>query len=296
MKWRIPAKTFLLGEYAAVAGAGAIVLTTAPCFELSLTSGDYPSAIHPESPAGRWWSRCRHPQGLLWRDPYAGQGGLGASSAQFLGAWLADCYLSGQEPEFEAMLKAYYQSSWTGQGLRPSAYDVLAQSQQQCVYINRNDNQIISYDWPFHDLSFLLLHSGHKLATHHHLQAATLPSLHKLILLAEDAKQAFERADSEQLITTINAWQQELSSLHLTAGHTLRQLDELKSNPSILAAKGCGALGADVLLLLIPTCELDKQVLSLSTQGWTILASNKTLYRENTLIKKKHMKGLEFSS
>ena len=38
MKWRIPAKTFLLGEYAAVAGESAIVLTTSPCFELSLAN------------------------------------------------------------------------------------------------------------------------------------------------------------------------------------------------------------------------------------------------------------------
>lgn len=293
MIWRIPAKTFLLGEYSAVAGAGAIVLTTSPCFELSLSSGGELSGIHPDSPAGRWWSQQGCKSGLLWRDPYSGQGGLGASSAQFLGAYLAACYETGQEPLHSSMLTAYYESAWTGQGLRPSAYDVLAQSQQQCVYINRQENVIKSYAWPFRDLSFLLLHSGHKLATHNHLQTARLPSIAILSSIAEQAKQAFDRADSEQLISAVISWQNESRALGLSAEHTERLLDELKSNPSILAAKGCGAMGADVLLLLIPTSELDNQAKFLGAKGWTILASSKTLYQGDSLIKKKQMKRLE---
>ena len=38
--WKIPAKTFLVGEYAALTGACAIVLTTKPCFSFSLQCGD----------------------------------------------------------------------------------------------------------------------------------------------------------------------------------------------------------------------------------------------------------------
>jgi len=287
MNWYIPAKTFLLGEYAAVAGAGAIVLCTTPCFELSLSSDGGLSGIHPESPAGRWWARQENREGLLWRDPYAGMGGLGASSAQFLGAYLASCYLSGEEPQQAAMLSAYYESAWTGQGLRPSAYDVLAQSQQQCVYINREKNQIKEYAWPFPDLSFLLLHSGQKLATHQHLQTATLPTIPILSTIVEQAKEAFDRADSEQLISCITNWQNELSATGFMADHSIRLINELKSNPAILAAKGCGALGADVLLLLIPTSELDKQTKILAANGCTILANNKTLHQGDSLIIKK---------
>ena len=57
MKWFIPAKTFLLGEYAALAEASAIILTTTPCFELSLSSKKGLSGIHPKSPAGLWWQQ-----------------------------------------------------------------------------------------------------------------------------------------------------------------------------------------------------------------------------------------------
>nr|WP_256594408.1 hypothetical protein [Legionella pneumophila] len=57
MKWQIPAKTFLLGEYAAIAGEPAILLTTSPCFTLTLTENAKLEGIHPESPAGLWWQK-----------------------------------------------------------------------------------------------------------------------------------------------------------------------------------------------------------------------------------------------
>ena len=36
MKWSIPAKTFILGEYAAIAQRSAILVTTTPYFEVKL--------------------------------------------------------------------------------------------------------------------------------------------------------------------------------------------------------------------------------------------------------------------
>ncbi len=98
MKWLIPAKTFLLGEYAALAGQSAVLLTTSPCFELSLSKEAGLHGIHPDSPAGRWWKENAQSEvGLQWHDPYQGCGGLGASSAQFLGAYLASMYLQKRD-------------------------------------------------------------------------------------------------------------------------------------------------------------------------------------------------------
>jgi len=71
--------------------------------------------IHPESPAGLWWLRQRFAdQGLRWLDPYQGKGGLGASSAQFVAAYLAGCHLDKIEPECKRLLDAYYLSAWRG--------------------------------------------------------------------------------------------------------------------------------------------------------------------------------------
>lgn len=251
MKWLIPAKTFLLGEYAALAEASAIVVTTTPYFELTLTDEPGLTTLHPDSPAGLWWQKQAKTQSLIWHDPYAGLGGLGASSAQFLGSYLAGCHLQNIRPKLKAMLQAYYQTSWSGNGLRPSGYDVIAQSHQGCVYINQQKNVIEPYPWPFSDLSFFLIHTERKLATHHHLKTASLPkNVDQLSKIVDQAQDACARQDAEQFTHCINQYHQQLAALDLVAPHSLAAINDLKTYPEVLAVKGCGALGADVLLVL----------------------------------------------
>lgn len=295
MKWRIPAKTFLLGEYAALQQAGAIILTTSPCFEVALVEGKHSSTIHPQSPAGQWWATHTIPNySLEWTDPYHGCGGLGASSAQFIGAYLASCHLLHIKPEKEVLLEAYFQCAWNGEGLKPSGYDVIAQSQSRCVYINREQQITQSFDWVFNDIGFLLLHSNQKLATHYHLRSTQLPTgLDRLATIVEQGKQAFEQSNSALLIESVNAYQQTLSNLKLTAKHSLEQIEELKKQGSILAIKGCGALGADVLLLLIPQEYMEQQTHYFRLQGWTVLGSSQSLYAKKALIKNNPRKTLE---
>lgn len=286
MKWFIPAKTFLLGEYAAVAEASAILLTTMPCFELSLIPEKGIYGIHPQSPAGIWWQQQSiSGYGLSWHDPYSACGGLGASSAQFLGSYLASCQVHNKKPNTEAMLQAYYQSAWTGAGLKPSGYDVIAQSRQGCVYINKQKKIIQSLTWPFADLSFFLIHTGIKLATHHHLQDTVLPKpIDSLSSLVDKAKQAFENINSHQLIMSINQYHEQLLALNLVIEHSKHLIEQFKKESEILAIKGCGALGADVLLLI--TSRLNAPILhkKLMSNNWNILATEQSLFTLNAKI------------
>ena len=294
MKWSIPAKTFFLGEYAAITGAPAIVLTTRPCFEVTLTDEPGLQGIHPDSPAGQFWTKQGYiDRGLHWHDPYGGCGGLGASSAQWLGAWFASAWLADPEqhhvPDEKCfpndMLNAYFQSSWQGVGVRPSGYDVLAQSMSGCVYIHRQQSISHVFSWPFHDLAFILVHTGQKLATHHHLQSLNLTGeLEQLTAIVASAKTAFETSDSQQVINAVNEWHQRLLHLNLLAPHSLQQIELLKACPDILAAKGCGAMGADVLLLLLPVNRLVPVRDYLAKAGLNILATSENLYKfiENT--------------
>lgn len=285
MKWTIPAKTFFLGEYAALAEASAIILTTNPCFELTLSSSTEhtTSKIHPQSPAGIWWEEHRSlriNRHLIWEDPYQGCGGLGASSAQFLSTYLATCFIQETKPTLGHMLNAYYHCAWQGKGIRPSGYDVLAQSQEGCVYINKQNKQIQSFNWPFKDLSLFLIHTGLKLATHHHLQnLSPLPhAIHELSALVDEAKQAFELVDSQKIIWAINCYHQKLAEFNLIAQHSLTLIDRLKAYAEIVAMKGCGALGADVLLII----TLEKDALKLCEQlkklNLNVLATEKNIY------------------
>lgn len=280
MKWNIPAKTFLLGEYAAIAENSAIILTTNPCFELSLTEKKGLDGIHPESPAGVWWQQqnIKAQQGLSWHDPYNGCGGLGASSAQFLATYLACCKLQHITPDLNSMLNAYYQSSWSGEGLRPSGYDVIAQSQNGCVFINKQKKMLINYVWPFQDLSFFLLHTGMKLATHHHLQGTALPKhIHRLSAIVDEAKQSFEQTNSEQLIQCINNYHHQLHELNLIAPHSLDFIEQLKSHPEVLAIKGCGAMGADILLIITARDTAGSFGKKLTLKKWSIVATEESL-------------------
>lgn len=280
MKWLVPAKTFLLGEYAAIAGASAILITTSPCFQLILTyKSNKMSEIHPQSPAGVWWQQQNLDQGLIWNDPYAKRGGLGASSAQFLASYLASCFLKEKEPNLDDMLNAYYKVSWTGSGLKPSGYDVIAQAQHDCVFVNRHKKMIQSYGWPFQDLSFFLIHTGVKLATHHHLQTTTLPDeIDYLSSLVDEAKLAFEQTDSAKLIATINNYHKKLVELNLVAEHSLNLINRLKEYTEILAIKGCGALGSDVILLVTASHKAQTLESRLKLNHCTILASEKNIY------------------
>ncbi len=278
MKWTIPAKTFFIGEYAALADRGSIILTTKPCFELTLSEespGLY--GIHPDSPAGRWWRRAGHANfGLHWFDPYQNCGGLGASSAQFLGAFWASSYLKHQTPTHRAILEAYWQNAWDGQGMRPSGYDVIAQSLSGCVAIERLGGRIECFSWPFDHLAFIIVHTGHKLATHHHLQETTLPKeeVHQLDELVSQAISAFQLVENDQLVDAINQYHHALGVMNRVAPHTQMLITKLETIPGILALKGCGAMGADVMLC-ITTSESRRAIeMQLVNMNLKILATN----------------------
>lgn len=291
--WSIPAKTFLLGEYAALHGGPAIVLTTTPCFEVGLSYKPISPAIHPDSPAGLFWASTGSPAQLTWHDPYDGIGGLGASSAQFLGAYWA-AQSSSHMMNQEALLEAYWACSWqTGQGVRPSGYDVLAQASSGCVYMNHHAVSA-SYTWPFTDMAFILLHTGDKLPTHHHLQDICLTeAMTALSSIVLSGHEAFLRVDSQQLIKAVKAYHQTLRELNLVASRTQKQLARLARDQDVLACKGCGAMGADVLLVLVPSEQLLACKKRFNIDGWRVLATSNDVYDKNN---KKNPKRMSFNA
>lgn len=279
MKFFIPAKTFLLGEYVALAGGPALVLTTTPYFEMTVLDSPGLVGIHPDSPAGRFWSsEAISGKGLSFFDPYQGLGGLGASSAEFIGAYQVVSYLQDKPVVQAELLEAYFKASAKNAGILPSGYDVLAQTHRGSVYINRAKTSYCSYAWPFKDLAFILLHTGKKLSTHKHLESIDfLPQIEVLSSLVEIGVSAFEKADSAQLIHAVNAYHNHLQNLGLVASHSLKLIKLLQNEEGILAVKGCGALGADVLLLLVTASELALKVQKIKQMGINLLATSENL-------------------
>ncbi len=282
MKWQIPAKTFLVGEYIALNAQPAIILTTTPCFQLTLGPPTQQKIIHQDSPAGKFLNDHHIADQVIWEDPYCGKGGMGASSAQFIGAYLACCYINNRQFDLRSLQNEYYKYSWNNRGLKPSGYDVIAQSHSRCVYINQEANIIRSYDWDFHDITFLLIHSGQKLATHEYLQNTVLPpAINKLANIVAEAEQAFIDNNSSQLVTAVNNYYYALLNNNLVAEHTLKYIKQLQQNQNILAAKGCGAMGADILMIIIEKKYLFITSQNLTNLGWHILASTQELFNDS---------------
>ena len=285
MKWTMPTKTFLLGEYIATKGALAIVVTTQPCFEVSLFHKKGLHGIHPDSPAGRFWQQqgMSDDVGLLWHDPYQGLGGLGASSAQFLGVYRACRWMQKRSVSQDDCLNAYWKVAWDGQGIRPSGYDVLAQSMQGCVVIEQQRSVCEAHAWPFTDIAFIVLHTGKKLPTHHHLQALTLPeSLTSLTDIATKAHRAFMSAQCLPFIDAVNAYHQQLMQRSFVADHSVALIERLQTYDDVLAVKGCGAMGADTVFLLVHADRLDSLVSRLSCTGFHCVATSRALYCERS--------------
>ena len=277
MKYSIPAKTFVVGEYAALSGEGAIILTTSPDFSVSITEQNKLQNIHPAAPAAKFWrAQNINNHGLLFADPYHGIGGLGASSAQFIGAYLASCQLKKTNPDLEELLDAYWRYSWDGNGKRPSGYDIIAQqTAKKLLYIKNRNKEIKPLSWPLHDLSFLLIHTRKKLATHEHLQQNITPRIDNLAKVVQKAKKAFIGANRQLIVSAINDYQQELADNALIAPHTQEILNHLKQqHQEILAAKGCGAMGADVILIVVATCNLQKMEQKL--QEFSIITTSRS--------------------
>lgn len=284
MKIDCPGKTFLLGEYCVLTGGPSLIVTHAPCFSLTVTESESPllEGIHPNSPAGLLYMAhqdlLKHYH-IAFTDPYNSIGGLGASSAEFLSLYNAINVLSSKQPSLNTLLNTYWQYAYQNKGIKPSGADIVAQSNGGLCYFHRNENECISYAWPFQTLSLFLIHTKNKLSTHHHLETLKLPKqTSPLNDIVNHAKNAIDNKDSLTFVECINLFSKGLLSAGLVAPHTQSILTELKAIPEIIASKGAGAMGADMVIVLCQTTH-EKSVLSaLNKLSYPIIASSKSLY------------------
>lgn len=298
----IPGKTFLVGEYLALEGGPSIVLNTAPCFEFtwerdagavsskqaSKTGSAKASSyihhpFHEASPAGRWLNSIEAPYAgseysIQFKDPYKGKGGLGASTAEFAGAWFFKRWLtrkaewSTEVPvvgslqdhresvapnwnserfgshRFRDLLDDYWATKALGSGA-----DLVSQVTGGAAVWDGRVDEMRRYDWPFPDLSLSLYMTGKKMATHTHL--AGVPSLDESAIeemrsWVDDAVQSFALVDADRLIASVRGFGKVLESRGRVADHTATLLEILGDFPGVRAAKGCGAMGSDVVAVL----------------------------------------------
>lgn len=289
----IPGKTFLVGEYLALAGGPSIVVNTAPLFDFSWESEvaeEHSRLIrhpfHVDSPAGRWLDRANGPisnagsvsHAIQFKDPFQGKGGMGASTAEFAGAWvfrkwlndptdwkfegsivssledhreqIAPCWKSDRfgSQRFRDILDDYRETTKLGSGA-----DLVSQVAGGVAVWDGRIDEMRRFTWPFQDLAMTLVMTGKKMATHTHLaglaplDAAVRSEMGEFV---EEAVQSFALADADRLIASVRGVGKVLDENGRLADHSRTLLEELADCSGVRAAKGCGAMGSDVLVIL----------------------------------------------
>jgi mevalonate kinase len=265
---RVSSKTFLIGEYSVLNGGPALVLSHGPAFEIGFESQN--SSFHPESPAGVWCQRSGADiHAFSFVDPHNGRGGFGASSAQFLAAWLSVRGRSTHKSIAEileslllrdplgrvsmtenavAELLRDYRSTLKSPA---SGADLLAQLLGNVALIDPNRRLWESWSWVFEQFTFSIFRTGQKIQTHVHLQGLDPSSSFALLEKhSRAAIAAFYDLRAQAFAAAINLFREELFSLGLEHPHTTGLVARLRECPEVVAVKGCGAMGADVVLVI----------------------------------------------
>lgn len=284
-----PSKTFLLGEYLALKGEPCLLVSTEPRFTLSITKAEHLQNENPfaeKSPAGMFWRKKYDffsDKVIKFSNP-SGRGGLGGSSAEFLLLYNAYLAFQGIAPEAQLqndlmeMLKVYWKLTEEAEsaGVRPSGADLVAQSCGAVTYFDRNQGKIEKTNWGFSGLGFILLATGEKVPTHEHLKNLSDWNSEELLEMNRQAYQAFRIKHEQNFIEATRKVRLALQNLGFETEKTKSLIDDLLKAPSIRAAKGCGALGADVILLLVENKDLDR-VNELLKKKYTVLATNRDI-------------------
>ena len=251
-----PSKTFLIGEYAVLEKSPAILVNTNPRFGFEVREDENSnSGFHSDSPAGQWLKK--HPQikyHIKSHDPHNSRGGFGFSSAQFNLVYLLGKALEeGKTLEESYISKLNLLKMWTDyrnldfKGHTPSGADVVSQWIGKMCLFSPAPFHVNALDWPFKDLDFFLIHTGMKFNTWEHLQEIKAGDFSELADIAKGAVLSIKNKNEKDFISAINEYAVYLEKKSLVHNNTSLLLNRFKEVKSIVAAKGCGAMGAEVV-------------------------------------------------
>lgn len=279
LTFSVPSKTFLVGEYAVLNRGPALVLNTSPRFELVVRRGPYQVTGIPEKSPANQWLELRQPllesYQLEFKDPHMGQGGLGASGAQFV---LVHCLTTFLQSSFARVLDGPaahdvwndYQVLSKSVG---SGADLLAQMTGEIALVEMEDSTSKPLAWPYPEIGWSIVRTHQKVPTHHHLINIDRSEVTLLKSPAVDCTNAFGRATAEEFIGLLKIFATRLRDVGLQAPSTLSLINLLETQEWCLLAKGCGALGADTVLFLYPVENREKVNQFVRKQSLTVVAS-----------------------
>lgn len=291
MKLTVPSKTFLLGEYGVLKKSPAIVICTGPCFEMHVEPKSEPSdqneliGIDLESIAGRFYRthiKFFKNFRINFIDPWKTSGGFGASSAQFgllyaLKHKMTPHDLNTVSYEFLNNMRIIFRDmSWHGVGLPPSGADLIAQWVGGVCHLDFENQIAESMKWSSR-LSFVIIKTQNKISTHIHLQDIEDLMDQEYALIAKRGVNALKNNDDRNIQLAIQAQFQLLERNELITPESREVIKQIYNSGLAQATKGCGAMGADVILSLVKKENLQQFLAWCDSKKLTIVATENNL-------------------
>ena len=256
-----PSKTFLIGEYAVMAGAPALLVNTRPRFQFHIQQTA--KSVHPfhkDSPSGRFMEENKEvfsSVAIQYLKNY--ESGFGLSGAEFNCVYLLKILLKGGFVEdiscFDILEKylSYFphpreerHPRESGDPYTPSGADLISQwLGKVCIFSSPSLAE--SIDWPFKNLSFALIQTGESFKTWEHLENLKQKNFSQLNEISLTALEAVRSSSESLFLQSIQDYRNVLEKEGLTHPSTKKILQELSSHSEVLAVKGCGAMGAEVI-------------------------------------------------
>lgn len=276
MIYSIPAKTFLIGEYSALMGGSVLGLATKPGFEVEYqtSQNEMKLPFHENSPASVFWDQKKlllenkslKAETILnlkkiltqteihFTDLVAGVGGFGRSTAEYMSVLIP--FLEKQNEDFED-IRMFYKKVTAKTGAMASGADLAIQYFGKVTYFDGVRGEYSSMNWPFHHYDFILVSTGLKIKTHEHIKELDLDLIEDLPIRSNQIIDCYIKGHSVDFFEGLNEWSDLLHEKKLLHPDAFEIKKRLQQNADILSVKPCGALGADVILLVCPTEKSD---------------------------------------
>jgi mevalonate kinase len=227
----IPSKTFLIGEYSVLVHGRAVIMAHAPYFQCVPNQ----NLSWPSHPATQDYQKITQTFGFL--DPHNGQGGFGASSALILS-------LAHHTKPFDIQLAHALNKKYSPNS---SGADVISQYFGQLSLVNTNTLSAKPIQLS-ENCGITIIRTTIKINTHEHLNNKLVYDTMHLNQLLDHFLMALNNIN--QMAKIINDYEKALQKNGLRHPSAIDYVNNIKKIPNVLAVKGCGALGADVLMIL----------------------------------------------
>jgi mevalonate kinase len=273
----VGSKVFLLGEYQVLDRGSAFLTVLEPRFKLIVKAGSGQVEGIPGASPARKVLEIEKPFFQNWDlqfvDPHAGRGGFGASTAQFglLQGFREsiDSFKSQAQLNFDLrkIHKKYLELAKLQTGLQPSGADLISQYQGGMVEVDLGAGKIQRHAWPFPQWQILFFATGNKQATHEHLRELKEVDLSQLRALYGQAMDAFRERSALAFLQGVREYQQALLIHGWQSTETTKILNMINSVEGVEASKGCGAMGADVIAVIVNSAKVEELSLKISAMG-----------------------------